>query len=325
MKRPLVIAHRGFSHVAPENTISAFKAALDIGADGIETDVQLTKDGKMVMHHNYTIDAASNGSGAILSMTEEELRRFDFGSWKDPKFAGEKIPTLWECLAACRDFRVVNIELKAPLDRTIPYVEPVAEAIRESGMVDRIILSAFDHTLLRDMKKVLPQVRVGALTMPNMEGTDAFRMMEAALPGDKPLDQVTREDLRLPEGAGGDDGMGIRGKDPADRLLESARSLAAIYPGQTFAQARASLALQHDLDAYVASLDFPLDFLHCAYPSCLSDPELIEKMHRRGVGVNPWTVDRVEDMKTLMDQGADGIITNRPDLLLDLLKETEKK
>jgi len=321
-KRPLVIAHRGFSHVAPENTLSAFRAAHDIGADGIETDVQLTRDGKMVMHHNYTIDAASNGTGAILSMTEEELRRFDFGAWKDPKFAGERIPTLAECLEACRGFRVVNIELKAPMDRTIPYVGPVAQALKESGMVESIILSAFDHTLLRDMKAILPEVKVAALTMPNMEGSAMFQALEAAVPADKPLDKVTVEDLDLSQLEGvSDAGLGIRGKDPAHRLLEGARAMAAVYPGQTFAQVRASMALQHDLDSYVASLDFPLEYLHCEITSCLQDPGLIDKMHRRGVGVNPWTVDKVEDMQFLLDHGADGIITNRPDLLLELLGE----
>ena len=101
--------------------------------------------------------------------------------------------------------------------------------------------------------------------------------------------------------------------------LQEARALAAIYPGLTFPQIRRELARQHDLDAYIASLDFEVNYLHCDYHSCLSDPDLIEKMHRRGVGVNPWTVDRVEDMQFLMDHGADGIISNRPDLLLELL------
>lgn len=316
MPRPLVIAHRGFSHVAPENTLSAFRSALDIGADGIETDVQLTRDGKMVMHHNYTIDAASNGHGAILSMTEEELRQYDFGSWKSPDFAGERIPTLAECLAATGPFRVVNIELKAPMDRTIPYVAPVAQAIRASGMMEQIIVSAFDHSLLRDIKALLPDLRVGALTLPNMEGTPAMDQMAAAFPADKPLDELAPEDLTLPRGALAVEGHGA---DPAAILMEEARALSAIYPGECFPRVRELLARQHDLPAYIASLDFEVNYLHCDYHSCLSDPELIDKMHRRGVGVNPWTVDRVEDMQFLIDHGADGIITNRPDLLLELL------
>ena len=316
MSRPLAIAHRGFSHIAPENTISAFRAALDIGADGIETDVQLTRDGKMVMHHNYTIDAASNGHGAILSMTEEDLRRYDFGSWKSPDFAGEKIPTLHECLEATKDFRVVNIELKAPMDRSIPYVEQVARAIEHSGRMEQIIVSAFDHSLLRDIKAILPALRVGALTLPNMEGTPAMDQMAAAFPADTPLDKLTPAELKLPQGKLAVEG---HGPDPAAILMEEARAMAAIYPGLTFPQIRRELCRQHDLDAYIASLDFEVNYLHCDYHSCLADPDLIEKMHRRGVGVNPWTVDRVEDMQFLMDHGADGIITNRPDLLLELL------
>lgn len=317
---PLVIAHRGASHVAPENTLTAFRTALELGADGIETDVQLTKDGKMVMHHNYTIDAASNGHGAIISMTEEELRQFDFGSWKDPRFAGEQIPTLKECLEVCHDFKVINIELKAPSDRTIPYVGPVARAIEESGLMDRIIVSAFNHDLLRDIKAILPQLRVGALTMPPLKYIPVFTTWANCYPQDKPLAQVTREDLTLPEvGAGDESGMNIPGKDLGAILLEFAHSLAAIFPGSTFATAKAALEAQQDLDAYVAGLDFPLEFLHCEYRSCLEDRELIAKMHRRGVGVNPWTVDAPKDMDALIAMGTDGIITNRPDLLLPKL------
>lgn len=320
MSRPLVIAHRGFSHIAPENTISAFRAALAVGADGIETDVQLTRDGRMVMHHNYTIDAASNGHGAILSMTEEELRQYDFGSWKSPDFAGEKIPTLAECLEATKDFQVVNIELKAPMDRTIPYVGPVAQAIRDSGRMEQIIVSAFDHSLLRDIKALLPDLRVGALTLPRTAGEGFMEQLEGALPKDKPMDRITREDVTLPGGGlVNDEGQAVQAADPAAALLEMVRALSAVFPGQTLPQVKQSLTRQHDLDSYIASLDFEVNYLHCEYRSCLSDPSLIEKMHRRGVGVNPWTVDRVEDMQFLLDHGADGIITNRPDLLLELL------
>ena len=320
MNRPLVLAHRGASHITPENTLAAFRAAKTMGCDGIETDVQLTRDGKLVMHHNYTIDAASDGSGAIISMTEEELRQFDFGSWKDPKFAGEKIPTLTECLEVCRGFRVVNIELKAPADRSIPYVATVARAIEESGMAGEIIVSSFDHSLLREMKGYLPQLRVGALTMPPIHYIPTFTQFSDCFPAGVPLDQLCREDLKYPEEIPGDDGgLGISEEDFFRTMLEFARSLSAIFPGTDFAGAKAALERQEDLDAYVSTLDFPLEYLHCEYRSCLDDPELIEKMHRRGIGVNPWTVDREEDMDILIAQGADGIITNRPDLLLPKL------
>lgn len=174
--RPMVIAHRGASYVAPENTMAAFRAAKEICADGFEADVQLTRDGRMVIHHNYTIDANSNGSGQISAMSLEELRKFDFGLWKGKEFAGERIVTFVECLEIAKAFRIVNIELKAPLDRSIPYVECVVKAIKETGLTDKIILSAFDHSLLHDVKKILPEIRVGILTLPPMEGSQFFEL-----------------------------------------------------------------------------------------------------------------------------------------------------
>ncbi len=319
--RPMVIAHRGASHLAPENTLAAFRAAAQLGVDGIETDVQLTKDGRMVMHHNYTIDANSNGSGAILSMTEQELRQYDFGSWKGPEFAGERIPTLAECLEVCRGFSVVNIELKAPMDRTIPYVEPVAQAIRQSGYMSKIIVSAFDHSLLRQLKALEPELRVGALTLPPMDGSPIMELAAKCLPADKPLDQIKPEEVTAPppEAADALKGMNIRGKDPMHVVMEQLQSTAAIFPGMTLAQVSAALAAQKDLAAYVAGLDFKLDYLHCEYHSCLADPALIGKMHAMGVGVNPWTVDGEEELRAILAMEPDGIITNRPDRLLAML------
>ena len=93
-----VIAHRGANIIAPQNTIEAFKMSMEIGCDGFETDIHLTKDGIPVVCHNFTIDETSNGTGAIKDMTLEELREFDFGSYKCSEYAGVKIPTLDEFL-----------------------------------------------------------------------------------------------------------------------------------------------------------------------------------------------------------------------------------
>lgn len=321
--KPWVIAHRGASHVAPENTLAAFRAAEQLGADGIETDVQLTRDGQLVMHHNYTIDANSNGTGAILSMTGQELRRFDFGSWKGPEFAGERIPTLAECLETCRSFQVVNIELKAPLDRSIPYVEPVARALRDSGYLDRIIVSAFDHSLLRDLKRLLPQLKVGALTLPPLDGAPIVDLAQKCLPMDRPLDQLRPEEIAPPPAQALEamKGMNIPGKDPQHLMMEQVRATAAMFPGCTLRQVMDRLAAQQDLAAYVAGLDFPLDYLHCEYHSCLKDPALVSKLHAMGVGVNPWTVDGEAELRAIRAMEPDGIITNRPDRLLALYAE----
>lgn len=318
--RPRVIAHRGASYVAPENTLTAFYAAREIGADGFETDVQLTKDGKMVIHHNYTIDANSDGSGRISEMTLEELKKFDFGSWKGKEFAGERIVTLEECLEVAKAFKVVNVELKAPMDRSIPYVELVAKAIKDAGLTDRIIVSAFDHTLLRDIKKILPKLRVGALTLPPMKGNQIFEMAEKILPPDIPLNQISLSELNLPSAEMIDlNALQIPGKDMKAVVMEQIQSISAIYPGASFRKIQTLLGKQQDLAEYVAELDFKLDYLHCEYHSCLNDTTLVKRVHALGIGVNPWTPDKEEELQALVNLGVDGIITNRPDVLLDLL------
>lgn len=318
--KPLIIAHRGASHVAPENTIAAFRAAYAEGADGIETDVQLTLDGKMVMHHNYSIDANSNGSGLISQMTQEEVRQYDFGSWKGPEFAGEKIPTLAECLEASRDFAVINIELKAPMSREINYVEQVACAIRSSGLQEKIIVSAFDHTLLRQMKQLAPDVKVGALTMATMADSPMVSAAQHLLPMDIPINQIPLDNLELPPAVlDSMSGLNIPGADPKAIMKEMLGGIGAMFPGATVREVLNQLQRQKDLVTYMQELDFRAEYLHCEYQSCLQDPQLIEKMHDLGIGVNPWTVDGADEMRALIPMGPDGIITNRPDILRDIL------
>lgn len=101
--KPLIIAHRGASIDTPENTIPAFEAAIRLLPDGVETDIQLTKDGKMVLHHNYTIDACSDGSGSISNMTYDQLRIFDFGSYMGGQWKGTVIPNINEFMDTVKD------------------------------------------------------------------------------------------------------------------------------------------------------------------------------------------------------------------------------
>ena len=92
--RPLIIAHRGASNLAPENTLASFRLAKELGADGVECDVQLTKDHKLVIAHDFFTDAHTGVKGDIYDMTFDELRQLDFGKWKSPEYEGEKIPTI---------------------------------------------------------------------------------------------------------------------------------------------------------------------------------------------------------------------------------------
>ena len=100
----LIIAHRGASGYAPENTMAAFEKALEMGAEGIELDVHLTADGEIVVIHDHTIDRTSDGKGVVGALTLEEIRKYDFGAWFDPKFKGQRIPTLGEVFELLEDW-----------------------------------------------------------------------------------------------------------------------------------------------------------------------------------------------------------------------------
>ena len=305
---PLVIAHRGANKIAPENTLSAFKKALETGADGIETDVQLTKDGKMVMHHNYTIDANSNGNGRIDSHTLEELRQFDFGIVKGEEFRGEKIPTLDEVLEISKDFKVINIELKAPMDRNIPYVKMVADAVVKSGLMDKIIISAFDHSLLNEMKKYNSEIKVGVL----ISGELPRRLLEF-LPKEKIIDEITIEDIKMLKDISESNVLAI---------WRTVCAKSAIFSGLTIGETIKELEKQEDILNYTKKLDFNIDYVHPAFEICFKNKDLVKEMHKKGIGVIVWPPSSEEDLKELLKYNLDGIITNSPEILIKIKNKT---
>ena len=146
-----VIAHRGSNKKAPQNTLPAFRQAIAEGTDGFETDVHLTKDKKLVICHNYTIDDTSNGVGNITSYTLGELKKFDFGSYFGNDFANTPLPTLDEFLDLVKDTdaEIINIELKSQKDRSteivrrvqngvsLPHKRPVRVPFRGSAVLHR--------------------------------------------------------------------------------------------------------------------------------------------------------------------------------------------
>lgn len=162
---PEIIAHRGASYLAPENTLTAFRKAMEIGADGVEMDVQQTGDKKLVIHHDFLIDWHTDMRGQIYDMTMEELKALDFGSWKDVSYKDERIATLQEALALCRemDGTVVQLELKATIDNDSDFVPRVIEEIRAADITDRLVVISFNHDLLRQAKQLMPELKVGVL------------------------------------------------------------------------------------------------------------------------------------------------------------------
>ena len=140
---PEIIAHRGASYLAPENTLSAFRKAMEIGADGVEMDVQQTSDKKLVIHHDFVIDWHTDMRGQIYDMTEGELKALDFGSWKDVNYRNERIATLQEALALCREMEgtIVQLEMKATIDDDPDFVPRVIEAVRAANITDEKLVA----------------------------------------------------------------------------------------------------------------------------------------------------------------------------------------
>lgn len=150
-EKTLILAHRGASGYAPENTMEAFKMAVEMGADGIELDVHLTSDGQVVVCHDEKIDRTSNGQGLITSYTLEELRTMDFGYHFYKERRGIKLPTLAEVYALIAPTNmIVNVEIKSADPAIIPECCRLA---KEYGMENRVIYSSFDHFQIARMKE----------------------------------------------------------------------------------------------------------------------------------------------------------------------------
>lgn len=159
-------AHRGAAGHRPENTMASFSYALELGATGIETDVQMTKDGHLVLIHDETLQRTAGTPEWVKDVTLEELRSRDAGSWYHPDYSGEKIPTLNELLELVRDTdTVVNLELKNGFVLYPEMERKVIDTVRSYGLTERIIISSFNHYSLVDCKKIAPEIRTGILYM----------------------------------------------------------------------------------------------------------------------------------------------------------------
>lgn len=196
-----IFAHRGASAYFPENTLPAFEEAAKLAVDGIELDVQRTKDGVLVVNHDERIHRTSNGTGHISDLSFEELRKLDFGAWKNEKFKGTKIPTLEEVLLVFKDtHHVINIEIKTDVKPYEGIEDEVIALVNKLGIAERIIYSSFDHTMVEKLLQKVPDNVTGALfekILVNLHqygeviGTNSLHIsLEAAKRG------VIREDIK---------------------------------------------------------------------------------------------------------------------------------
>ncbi|WZY00807.1 glycerophosphodiester phosphodiesterase family protein [Bacillus sp. FSL W7-1360] len=162
----MIYAHRGASGTYPENTMSAFQAAVLAKADGIEFDIQLTKDGVPVVIHDETIDRTTDGRGAISDYTAAELARFNAAA-RYPQLARERIPTFVEVLAWAATYPslLLNIELKAYGEDRSRVVAAVSQVLQETKGSNEIVVSSFDHIVLAHMKEAHPELEIAVLTM----------------------------------------------------------------------------------------------------------------------------------------------------------------
>jgi glycerophosphoryl diester phosphodiesterase len=243
-RKPLNMAHRGASAYAPENTLAAFKLALEMGADGFELDVMLSADGHLVVIHDDTVDRTTDGSGPVRQKTLAELKALDAGAGFDARFAGERIPTLQEAFdLVAGDRAFVNVEIKTDSLKGDGLEEKLVGLICHHDLGQRLLISSFNPFALWRMRRLAP---------------------------DLPLALLYAEDQRI-----------------------------------------------HLRDRWFAFLSHP-DALN---PSLrMATQEHVHWAKSKGYRLYVWTVDEEPEMHRLIALRVDGMITNKPDLLRQVLE-----
>lgn len=240
----LILGHRGASGIAPENTKSAFMKALQIGADGIEFDVHLTKDKKLVVIHDERVDRTTNGIGYVKDLTLKEIKRLDAGSYFSPKFAGEKILTLEEALELTQSSKLISIEIKNVIIKYKNIEREVINTIKKMNLESKVICSSFNHYSIALIKQLSPEIKTGLLYV------------------------------------------------------------ATLY------------------QPWIYATRMRVEAIHPHYYSVSS--EIVNVCHDNNIKVNVWTVDAKDAIKQMISNQVDTIITNYPEIALEILKHIKK-
>jgi glycerophosphoryl diester phosphodiesterase len=156
------VAHRGYSAVAPENTLPALVAGALAGASFVEFDVRTTADGVPVVIHDKTVDRTTDGSGAVAACTYEEIAALDAGSWFSPAYAGARVPRLSSVLELLRPYPAeLLLEIKPPA--TLEQVETILDLVARYDLLERTVVQSFDPEIVRLVAEAAPRVRRGLL------------------------------------------------------------------------------------------------------------------------------------------------------------------
>lgn len=162
----LVFGHRGASVQAPENTLSAFRLAADVGAHGVELDLQRTADGRLIVHHDRTLERTTGARGRVDAWKFADLRALDVGAWFDSRFTGERMPTPDEVVAAVGDRLLLNFELINDTPR-LNGIEHLAVAFfRRLALWDTAMISSFNPRVLAAVRRLEPRITVGLIWAP---------------------------------------------------------------------------------------------------------------------------------------------------------------
>jgi glycerophosphoryl diester phosphodiesterase len=158
MNKPMIIAHRGKNEFFPENTLISFQEAIRTGADGVELDVQFTKDKELVVHHDYLLGNTNNGEGFVFNKDLSYIKSLDAGSWFDTKFVNERIPTLNEVFQNFGDAINYEVELKA-FDSE--FLHSVLSLIEKYDLFDQVEITSSNQPLIIAAKKIIPRIKLG--------------------------------------------------------------------------------------------------------------------------------------------------------------------
>ncbi|WP_078552542.1 glycerophosphodiester phosphodiesterase [Bacillus alkalicellulosilyticus] len=164
-----IFAHRGFSSAFPENTMAAFKAAEKLGVDGLELDVQLTKDNIPVIIHDDKLNRTTSGSGYVRDTKYANVKQLSAGQWFGEQFANETVPSLREFIEWVSDTNLtVNLELKGQAKERIVLLEAVMKEVLDFKIESNVILSSFDHQVIVEAKQRYPFMKVGVIVVAHL-------------------------------------------------------------------------------------------------------------------------------------------------------------